>query len=221
MTDPQKTFIITTSKRYFLESWLTIRRPLGSGRDAEIAAMLQGDKMGLVLGRNIRKQLIVIGVAVFASMLCSWGAAAPDPQPGPEGIGQPSEAEKLTGELSREAEIHLKSGAYDKAVKVLRQVVRLKPEDAAAHHRLALAYIKVGRYEDAVKASRQAILFQADFPAAHTCLGAAYILLDNPKEAVEALKRAIRLKADNPEAYAYLGAAYLLLNNYEDAAAAY
>src|SRR5450830_627443 len=101
--------------------------------------------MGLVLGRNRRKQLIVIVVVVLALMLGSWGAAAPEQQPGPEGPGQPSEAEKLAGELFREAEIHLKSGAYDKALKILKQVVRLKPEDAAAHHRLALAYIKVGR----------------------------------------------------------------------------
>ncbi len=51
---------------------------------------------------------------------------------------------------------HLYSGQYEAAVEAFRAVVRILPEEASAHEKLAVALAKLHRREEALEHARQA-----------------------------------------------------------------
>ncbi len=57
---------------------------------------------------------------------------------------------------------------------MLRTVLELKPELAAAHNSLGLAYKEKGYLDAAISSFRRAIAFQPDYAAAYNNLGTIY-----------------------------------------------
>ncbi len=63
--------------------------------------------------------------------------------------------------------------AFERAVAALREAIRLKPDDAAAHDNLGAALYLQGKLDEAVAEFREAIRLKPDYAAAHNNFGAA------------------------------------------------
>jgi serine/threonine-protein kinase len=111
--------------------------------------------------------------------------------------------------------------AIAKAVAILRETVRLRPEDAGAHHRLGYALRAQGELSDAIDEYREAIRIQPDNTGAHTNLGIALRDQGKPDEAIAAFREAIRLRPDNAGAHFDLGLALRAQGKLDEAIAAF
>jgi Flp pilus assembly protein TadD len=115
-----------------------------------------------------------------------------------------------------------------KAVEAFQQAVKLDPDLAEAHFRLALGYEALGKHEDAeteykkaVDAYKKHLDSSPDDAEAHYNLGQTYANLANFSEAIREYRQATRLKTDDPDIYYDLGVAHTKLAQYDAAAAAF
>ncbi len=79
------------------------------------------------------------------------------------------------------------------AVTVLKEAVRLHPNDHIAHFNLGGAYIRQQKYKDAETAYRAAIKFSPNYAAAHSNLGVTLGRSGNGPGALVAIREAARL----------------------------
>jgi Flp pilus assembly protein TadD len=114
------------------------------------------------------------------------------------------------------------------AVDAFQQAVKLDPDLAEAHFRLALSYEALDKredaeaqYEKAVKAYKKHLDANPDDAEAHYNLGQAYANLGNYSEAIRSYRQATKLKTDDPGFYYDLGVAHTKLAQYDVAAAAF
>lgn len=114
------------------------------------------------------------------------------------------------------------------AVLAFMEAVRLDPDLAEAHFRLALGYESLGKREEAETQYKKAAdtykqyLEENDNDAeAHYNLGQIYANLGNYSEAIRRYRDATELKDDDPDIYYDLGVAYTKLAQYDAAAAAF
>ena len=107
--------------------------------------------------------------------------------------------------------------SYAKAIEAYRQVIRIDPYYANAHHNLGFAYDELGFYKDAIEAYRQAIRIDPDNANAHCNLGATYGKLGIYKDAIEAFKQSIRIDPDYANAHFNLGLSYLQIGDVNSA----
>lgn len=114
------------------------------------------------------------------------------------------------------------------AVAAFQQAVKLDPDLAEAHFRLALGYEALDKREDAEAEYKKAVeTYQKhletnpdDFEA-HYNLGQTHANLGQYSEAIREYRQATRLKTDDPDIYYDLGVAHTKLAQYEPAAAAF
>jgi Flp pilus assembly protein TadD len=116
----------------------------------------------------------------------------------------------------------------NEAVATFEQAVKLDPELAEAHFRLALSYEAVGKSENAeseykksVEAYKKHLDANPDDAEAHYNLGQSYANLANYSEAIREYRQATKLKEDDPDIYYDLGVAHTKLAQYDQAAAAF
>jgi Flp pilus assembly protein TadD len=116
----------------------------------------------------------------------------------------------------------------NEAVATFEQAVKLDPELAEAHFRLALSYEAVGKSENAeseykksVEAYKKYLDANPDDAEAHYNLGQSYANLANYSEAIREYRQATKLKEDDPDIYYDLGVAHTKLAQYDQAAAAF
>ena len=114
------------------------------------------------------------------------------------------------------------------AVDAFQQALKLDPELAEAHFRLALGYEALGKgeeaeseYKKAVDAYKKHLDANPEDAEAHYNLGQTYANLGNYSEAIREYRQATRLKTDDPDIYYDLGVAYTKLAQYDQAAAAF
>ena len=114
------------------------------------------------------------------------------------------------------------------AVAAFEHAVKIDPDFAEAHFRLALAYEAVGKSEEAEREYKKAaegykkyLESNPDDAEAHYNLGQTYANLANYSEAIREFRQATRLKADDPDIYYDLGMAHTKLAQYDAAAAAF
>jgi Flp pilus assembly protein TadD len=118
---------------------------------------------------------------------------------------------------------------HDKeAVEAFQKAVKLDPDLAEAHFRLALGYEAVGKSEDAeaqykkaVETYRKYLDRNPDDAEAHYNLGVTFANLGNYSEAIREYRQATKLKTDDPDIYYDLGVAHTKLAQYDQAAAAF
>jgi protein O-GlcNAc transferase len=105
------------------------------------------------------------------------------------------------------AEIHEAAGRAAGAADLLRQLTLLRPEDAVAQRRLAVALLAAGRPAAAADALRTAIRIEPGSARAHNNLGQALMQLSRLPEAIASYREALRINPDYAIAHANLGLA--------------
>lgn len=109
-----------------------------------------------------------------------------------------------------------RTGAYDKAVIVLKRETKKNASDGDAWYYLGLAYLKIGKEKDAVKALEKAAAIKSNVAEAHASLAYAYMLRNDPK-AAGAANTALKLSSKNPEAHYVLGVISIRSGGYSSA----
>ncbi|HEY7306444.1 MAG TPA: tetratricopeptide repeat protein [Bryobacteraceae bacterium] len=99
------------------------------------------------------------------------------------------------------------------AVRVLRDAVRYRADDADAHYNLGLALATDGQDTTAVPELKRALELNPKHAAAVRAMGVTFIHQGKFDEAVAALQRALELAANDAEAANNLGTAQLRLKN--------
>ena len=114
------------------------------------------------------------------------------------------------------------------AVLAFMEAVRLDPDLAEAHFRLALGFETLGKseeaeaeYKKAVAAYKKYLDDNPDDAEAHYALGQTYAGLSQYSEAIREYREATKLKEDDPDIYYDLGVAYTKLAQYDAAAASF
>ena len=114
------------------------------------------------------------------------------------------------------------------AVLAFLEAVRLDPDLAEAHFRLALGYESLGKreeaeaeYKKAVEAYKKYFQENDEDTEAHYALGQTYANLGQYSEAIREYRAATKLKEDDPDIYYDLGVAHTKLAQYDAAAAAF
>lgn len=114
------------------------------------------------------------------------------------------------------------------AVLAFMEAVRLDPDLAEAHFRLALGFESLGKseeaeseYKKAVAAYKKYLDENSDDAEAHYALGQTYAGLSQYSEAIREFREATKRKEDDPDIYYDLGVAYTKLAQYDAAAAAF
>ena len=114
------------------------------------------------------------------------------------------------------------------AVLAFQEAVRLDPNLAEGHFRLALGYESLGKreeaegeYKKAVEAYKKYFEENDNDAEAHYALGQTYANLGQFSEAIREYKAATKLKDDDPDMFYDLGVAYTKLAQYDAAAAAF
>lgn len=114
------------------------------------------------------------------------------------------------------------------AVAAFEQAVKLDPDLAEAHFRLALGYEALGKqeeaeseYKKAVETYKKHLDANEDDAEGHYNLGQTYANLGQYSEAIREYRQATRLKTDDPDIYYDLGVAHTKLAQYDNAAAAF
>lgn len=116
----------------------------------------------------------------------------------------------------------------EQAVQAFQEAVKLDPELAEAHFRLALGYEALGKqeeseaeYKKAVESYKKYLAEHEDDAEAHYDLGQTYAGLAQYSEAIREYRLATKLKDHDPDMYYDLGVAHTKLAQYDAAAAAF
>jgi tetratricopeptide (TPR) repeat protein len=116
----------------------------------------------------------------------------------------------------------------DQAVQAFHEAVKLDPELAEAHFRLALGYEALGKreeseaeYKKAVETYKKYLADHDDDSEAHYDLGQTYAGLGQYSEAIREYRLATKLKDNDPDMFYDLGVAHTKLAQYDAAAAAF
>jgi tetratricopeptide (TPR) repeat protein len=148
--------------------------------------------------------------------------------------GPPQVSNGLTGDraqarslLDRGKELY-RNDQDDEAVKAFAEAVRLDPDLAEAHFRLAQGYESLGKreeaeaqYKKAVETYKKYLEQNPDDAEAHYALGQTYAGLDRYSDAIREYREATKRKEDDPDMFYDLGVAHTKLAQYDAAAAAF
>src|SRR5215211_1950842 len=145
----------------------------------------------------------------------------------PVSNGIAEERTRARGLLDKGIELY-RNDQDAEAVLAFMEVVRLDPDLAEGHFRLALGFESMGKaeeaeseYKKAVTAYKKYLDEKPDDAEAHYALGQTYAGLSQYSEAIREYREATKLKEDDPDMYYDLGVAYTKLAQYDAAAAAF
>lgn len=115
------------------------------------------------------------------------------------------------------AVVHRKLGEFKDTENICKDIIRISPNNALAHHIYASSLQCLGNTDDAIKEYKIAIKLDKDLVEAHYFLGNVYQLTGNTESAAESFYNAINIRPDFYEALNNLGAALVELNRPIDA----
>ena len=118
--------------------------------------------------------------------------------------------------LRAEAVIHHALGDANRAIKDLKKVIRLRPDDFLAWNNLGNAYYRLDRYEESIPYYEKAVEIKPDYHHGWNNLGAAYYRLDRYEESIPYYEKAVEIKPDYHHGWNNLGNAYYRLDRYEE-----
>jgi protein O-GlcNAc transferase len=122
--------------------------------------------------------------------------------------------------LKRAIEAH-RSGAFENAKRLYRQVLNTDPRNAAAYGNLAIIAAQQGDFGDAERLIRQEIKLRPGDPASYNNLGSVLQQQARLADAIAAHRHAIELKPDYAEAHLALGNALRQQGNLDEAMSCY
>src|SRR5687768_18514489 len=151
-----------------------------------------------------------------------------------DSAGTASVSNNLAGERTRAREQLEKGKEFYRndqdaeAVLAFLEAVRLDPDLAEAHFRLALGFESLGKseeaeseYKKAVAAYKKYLDEHPDDAEAHYALGQTYAGLSQYSDAIREYREATKLKENDADIYYDLGVAYTKLAQYDAAAKAF
>jgi Flp pilus assembly protein TadD len=179
----------------------------------------------------MRSILIICAVwlMVFATGCKRSGQQSTNNSAGPSQVSNnlPEDRTRARDQLDKGKELY-RNDQDAEAVLAFQEAVRLDPNLAEAHFRLALGYESLGKreeseseYKKAVEAYKKYFEENENDPEAHYALGQTYANLGQFSEAIREYKAATKLKEDDPDIFYDLGVAYTKLAQYDAAAAAF
>lgn len=107
----------------------------------------------------------------------------------------------------RSAEKKAANGDVDGAISSLKEALQLDPQNARAHHMMAMIDFNAGRLDEARDGITQASTYDNNDPELHANCAAIMNVCDRPMEAEAAARHAIELAPDMAEAHCNLGVA--------------
>lgn len=117
--------------------------------------------------------------------------------------------------------IAYRAGRDVDAEAILRQSIRLNPNNAEAHSNLAAVLKAIDQLDEAVAACRRAIAIDPNLGRAYTHLGNALSLQGKREEGVAAYEQAVRCEPTNAKCYSNLGGGLNDLFRLDEAVAAF
>ncbi|MCX7916856.1 MAG: tetratricopeptide repeat protein [bacterium] len=96
-------------------------------------------------------------------------------------------------ELLNEGIIYLKTGDYDKSIKILEEATRTISDNADVYYYLGESYFRKGDSEKAISNLQKAISINSQNPSYYYTLAIVYISQNKNKEAIEALNKVISI----------------------------
>jgi len=109
------------------------------------------------------------------------------------------------------------AGRWAEAIPALREIARLDPHSAEAHHDLGVTYLRCGHPAEASVSLEIAIKLRPGFATALAALADALDQLGREQEAADAYRRASRASDDPAERQIHLGKALMLEGCLEEA----
>ena len=117
----------------------------------------------------------------------------------------------------RAAEKKAESGDTEGAIESLKEALQLDPQNARAHHVMAMIHFNAGRLDEARDAITQASTYDNDDPELHANCAAIMNVCDRPMEAEAAARHAIELAPEMAAGYCNLGVALEAQGKYPSA----
>lgn len=174
------------------------------------------------------KSLICVVCLVFCVSGCRRGNANIGGSTGANTPGSTAEGVTESRALIDKGKQLYRDDQDSAAVEAFEQAIKLDPNLAEAHFRLALAYEALNKAEEAEAEYKKAVgLFKTYVEQnpkdaeAHYQFGQTYAGLHQYSEAVREYRQATKLKTDDPDMYFDLGVALTRLAQYDDAATAF
>ncbi len=99
------------------------------------------------------------------------------------------------------------NGQFDKAVPMLEQLHRERPDDLSLMHQLGLSYVAVGRAADGVALLQQALARDPENVESHLRLASAYLNTGDYQQSLRHAERAVSLSPELARAHETLGMA--------------
>lgn len=177
---------------------------------------------------------LILLICALCSLMLAFGCNRSGQQSTNNSAGSATVSNGVEGDRARAREL-LEKGKQlyrddqdEQAVQALQEAVKLDPELAEAHFRLALGYEALGKqeeseaeYKKAVERYKKYLAEHEDDAEAHYDLGQTYAGLAQYSEAIREYRLATKLKDNDPDMYYDLGVAHTKLAQYDAAAAAF
>ncbi len=126
-----------------------------------------------------------------------------------------------TDELLSEARDSIRSGDFDRALRLAEKSVKRSPNRSAAWNTLGRVQLQRGRRQSAIAAFQRAVELNPKSSYAQNNLGLALIYDGSYEDAAQALEEATELASVEPYMWNNLGMAYEHLDRIEEARACY
>lgn len=160
---------------------------------------------------------LALGAIVLAG---GWGIARADDDPEVRAADSPTNPELL--EAIHLGDQFLGSQLPGKAAEKFEEALRIDPENAEVHSRLAWAYLQAEDFEKAVKTYRRlAEELKPDDCNSYMSLGFAYMRQELTDQAIVAYEKALTLCPDDPNAFTQMARAYAAAGYETEAIEAY
>ena len=125
------------------------------------------------------------------------------------------------GEIHQSALALLRQGNLNAAELAYAEMLKERPNDFLALHRLGCIAMQTGRDREALERLQRAVSLKPDSAAAHRNLGAVLLRLERPREALVSYDRAIALEPDCAQTHATRASVLCGLQFYEEALAGF
>lgn len=132
-------------------------------------------------------------------------------------IANPENRYSKIGALRVLGQVYVVRGDYEKAGKVLKELVRIDPDNAPTRTVIGDLYFEQNRRKDAEKEYSLALKANPRYPMAHAGLGYVYRDAHKYKESEDSFRKAIEMNKETPEGYQGLGELLTQLGRYEEA----
>lgn len=111
----------------------------------------------------------------------------------------------------------IEKGDIDKAIDLLKEVIKKKSDYPEAYERLGHLFLKKGFFDDAIESFKNALKMNPNLSSAKTGLGLALIKKEQFKDAEDILKNALLLNPYPSMTHYALGILYEGLSDYKKA----